>query len=168
MPVSVARGDVVGIGKIKIPRTREFNYEIPMLSFIVIEDKKGSFVSTCIHLQMDGYGSAPDLAVDDMGECIYHFLRQNFDKLSREDAWFNLKDLFHADDNMSELWDAYRDVQLDLATNDISTDNVANLKRKIMQLQRRINELESKNAQLEKKISDVRELIVDYISVQAA
>ena len=129
--VKVSRGDVVGIGKVKIPRTAEFNHEIPMLSFLVIEEANGSFISSCIHLQIDGYGAADDVAVDNMINNINGLLKSNFSRLSFEDAWMNLKDLSHIDNDTAELWNAYRDVQFNLASMGIPTDSVENLKKRI-------------------------------------
>ena len=159
----VSRGDVAGIGKIKIPRTVDFNYEIPMLSFLVIEEAKGSFISSCMHLQIDGYGTKDDVAVDDMITSIKYFLKTNFSRLSKEDAWNNLKDLAHIDQDTLELWNAYRDVQFDLASSGIPTDSVDNLKKKIDQMQRRIEQLEAKNAELMRELS----LIVEYTPLRA-
>jgi hypothetical protein len=165
--VTTSRGEVVGIGKIKMPRTFEFDYEIPMLSFIVIKESEELFVATCMHLQLDGYGAAEDLAVDNMVEHIRYFLRQNFEALDPVEAWANLKDLSHVDDT-SELWNAYRDVQFELAMRGMLTDSVELLKRKIMQLQERIDQLEVKNDQLVKELDKMRELYVDYIPVRKA
>lgn len=156
--VRVSRGKVVGIGKVKIPRTQEFNYEIPMLSFLVIEESDNSFVSSCMHFQIDGYGTADDAAVEDMINNVDYFLNVNFTRLSTDDAWLNLKDLSHVNDDNKELWNAYRDVQFNLAAMGIPTDSVENLKKRISQMQRRIEQLESENVQLKDKLS----LIVDY------
>jgi hypothetical protein len=161
--VKISRGTVVGIGKVKIPRTQEFNYEIPMLSFLVVEDKNGKFVSSCIHLRIDGYGTADDIAVENMIDNIKYFLNVNFSRLSIDDAWFNLKDLSHTDDNViTELWNAYHDVQFNLAAMGIPTDSVEILKKRINQLQLRIDQLESENTQLKEELS----LIVDYTSLR--
>jgi len=156
--IKVSQGNVVGIGKLKIPRTVDFIYEIPMLSFLVIEETDTAFISSCLHLQINGYGMAEDTAVDNMISNINAFLKSNFTKLSMADAWFNLKDLSHVDDETMELWNAYRDVQFNLAAMGIPTDSVENLKKRISQLQRRINQLESENTQLKEELS----LIIDY------
>jgi len=154
----VSRGNVVGIGKVKIPRTQDFDYEIPMLSFLVIEESDNSFVSSCMHLRIDGYGTADDTAVDDMINNIDYFLKANFTRLSPDNAWLNLKDLSHVNNDTNELWNAYRDVQFDLAAKGMPTDSVEILKKRIAQMQRRIEQLESENVQLKDRLS----LIVDY------
>ena len=112
--IKVSRGEVVGIGKLKIPRTADFNYEIPMLSFLVIKEKEGGFVSSCIHLQVDGYGATDDSAIDDMITSIEYFLRANFSRLPEKDAWLNLIELSFVDKDNMETWNAYRNVQLRL------------------------------------------------------
>ena len=162
--VRVTRGNVVGIGKVKIPRTMDFDYEIPMLSFLVIKEKKGNFVASCIHLQLDGYGTADDTAVDDMINNIDYFLKTNFSRLTKEEAWSNLRELSHVDQDTTELWNAYRDVQFNLAAQGIPTDNVESLRKKIDQMQRRIDQLETQNASLRKELS----LIVDYTPLKEA
>jgi hypothetical protein len=162
--VRVSRGNVVGIGKVKIPRTAEFDHEIPMLSFLVIEEGNGGFVSSCIHLQIDGYGVKDDSAVDDMITNINYFLKTNFSRLSKGDAWQNLKDLSHVDNDTMELWNAYRDIQFDLAELGIPTDSVESLRKKIDQMQLRIAQLEAHNAELMKELS----LIVDYTPLRVA
>jgi len=161
---SVIKGQVIGIGKLKIPRTLEFNYEIPMLAFIVIKKADGKYASTCLHLLVDGYGNAIDVAVNDMIEAIESFLRSNFEHLSIEDAWNNLKDLSHSDEHTSPLWNAYRDFQFDLAADGRTIDNVESLKKRIRQLNKRIEQLEKENMELKKSLADAKEdFIIDFI-----
>ncbi|MDR0289671.1 MAG: hypothetical protein LBI06_01915, partial [Treponema sp.] len=126
-PIMVSRGEVVGIGKIKIPRTIEFNHEIQLLSFLSIKESEDSFISTCIHLRIDGYGKTEELADESMVKNVWYFLSQNFSKLSIEDAWDNLRDLFKSDDWSSELWDAYREVQMQLSMRGEPTEHTAEL-----------------------------------------
>jgi len=161
--VKVSRGEVVGIGKVKIPRTMEFRHEIPMLSFLVIQEPNGKFISSCMHLRIDGYGIADDASVDNMIDSINSFLKANFTRLSIGDAWENLKDLCHIDDDTIELWNAYRDVQFNLAAMGVPTDSVESLKKRIAQMQQRIEQLETENAELREELS----LIVDYTPLRA-
>jgi hypothetical protein len=98
MPELNIKGKVIGIGKLKIPRTLEFNYEIPMLSFIVVKKPDGGYASTCLHLLVDGYGNAVDVAVNDMISAIESFLRSNFEHLSKNDAWHNLIDFIEREE----------------------------------------------------------------------
>jgi len=164
MPESNVIGDVVGIGKLKIPRTLEFNHEIPMLSFIVVKKTDSKYVSTCLHLLVDGYGNAIDVAVNDMINAIESFLRSNFEHLSVDEAWFNLKDLAHADEFSAPLWNVYRDFQFDLAANGEATDTVDALKKRIRQLNKRIEQLEQENEELKKSLADAKEdFIIDFI-----
>jgi hypothetical protein len=168
--ITVSRGEVVGIGKVKIPRTQDFDYEIQMLSFLVIKGSENSFVSTCIHLQMDGYGRTPRESINDMIENISCFLKENFEKLPIDDAWNNLEDLFKCDEWSTELWNAYHSVQIQLSMYGRSTDSVENLRKRIVQLEKRVKQLESLEARtINKEISDVAEdLIVDYTPVNEA
>ena len=162
--VKVSRGTVVGIGKVKILRTTEFNYEIPMASFIVIEEAENSFISSCITFCLDGYGKAEDLAVENMIKHINSFLKTNFTQMNKEDAWYNLKDLACIDEDNTELWNAYRHVQYDLAAAGIPTDSADALKKRIAQLKRRIEQLESENAQLKEEFWQPP--IVDYTPIR--
>ncbi|MDR0600305.1 MAG: hypothetical protein LBG84_09550 [Treponema sp.] len=168
--IIVKRGEVIGIGKVKIPRTRDFDHEIQMLSFLVIKEPSGSFISTCIHLRIDGYGGTIREAQGDMVENISYFLAKNFESLSVEDAWDNLRDLFKTDEWSNELWDAYHEVQIQLSTQGRPTDNVEHLQQRLESLAERVRELESREArELEGEISALGEnLIVDYTPVEKA
>ncbi|MDR1829992.1 MAG: hypothetical protein LBQ76_04395 [Candidatus Fibromonas sp.] len=59
-----------------------------MLSFIVIKKEDGTFVSTCIHLRIDGYGKTVDHAVQlmlaerDIATDKYSQLSQLQDKIN--------------------------------------------------------------------------------------
>ena len=104
--LKIHRGNVVGIGKVKIPLTQGFNYN-KWLSFLDIQESETSFISTCINLRIDGYGETKEEAENDMFENIIYFLYQNFDKLSPNDALENLKELYESDDWSNELWNVY-------------------------------------------------------------
>ena len=176
--VKISRGVVVGIGKVKIPRTQEFNYEIQLLSFLDIQKSETSFVSTCIHLRIDGYGKTIEEAEADMVENAYYFLCQNFQKLSLEDAWDNLRDLFKSDDWSNELWDAYHEVQILLSTQGRSTDNIVNLSKRLEQLAKRVEKLESRVKNMEQEQARIvladeikkltKDLIVDRTQLDKA
>ena len=173
--VKISRGVVVGIGKIKIPRTHELDYEIQLLSFLDIQESENTFISTCIHLRIDGYGKTIEEAEEDMIENIYYFLCQNFQKLQPEQAWENMLDLFSTDEWSNELWNAYHKVQVILSMQGKTTDNIANLMERLNQLTERVKELEAKvkDAELKKNhlvlASEIRkfakDLIVDRIPV---
>jgi Zn-dependent peptidase ImmA (M78 family) len=147
--ITISRGNVIGIGKVKIPKTQEFNHEIQLLSFLDIQESKTSFVSTCIHLHIDGYGKTVEEAEEDMVENIYYFLCQNFSILSPENAWENLRNLFKSDKWSNELWDAYHEVQIQLSINGIQTDNTAELLRRLKNLEDRVKELEKQMKNVE-------------------
>jgi hypothetical protein len=167
--VKVSRGEVVGIGKVKIPRTQEFNYEIQLLSFLDIQESGNSFISTCIHLHIDGYGNTIEEAEEDMVENIYYFLCENFRKLPFENAWDNLFDLYKSDEWSNELWNAYHEAQIHLSMAGIPTDNIPNLSCRLKQLEQRIKEWETrvKDMKLEESrvafASEIRRLAKDLI-----
>ena len=152
--IKVSRGDVVGIGKFKIPRTKEFDYEIQLLSFLSIKESENSFISTCIHLRIDGYGKTVDEADDDMMNNVSFFLSQNFSQLSAKDAWDNLRDLFRSDEWSNELCTAYHEVQVLLSMQgkqfiDPAAELFINFSQ-LMKLTQKENELKSWESDLEK------------------
>jgi len=153
-PIMVSRGEVVGIGKFKIPRTEEFDYEIQLLSFVSIKEAEDSFISTCIHLHIDGYGKTEDEADRNMMKNASFFLSQNFSKLSIKDAWDNLRDLFKSDDWSNELWTAYHEVQIQLSIQgEQMMDPAAELFPhflQLMRLARKEEELKNWETELEK------------------
>jgi len=106
-PVMTPRGEVIGIGKIEIPRTADFDHKTSPFSFLSIKESENSYISTCIHLRIDGCGTTEDEAGEDMIKKCSHFLSENFRKLSFEDAWDNLQELFKADQWSNRLWDIY-------------------------------------------------------------
>jgi len=153
-PITVSRGEVVGIGKFKVPRTKEFDYEIQLLSFLSIKEAEDSYISTCIHMHIDGYGKTEDEADRNMMKNVSFFLSQNFSKLPVEDAWDNLRDLFKSDDWSNELWFAYHNVQIQLSIQgEQIMDPAAEIFSRILQLMRltrREEELENWERELEK------------------
>ena len=155
-PIMVSRGEVLGIGKFKIPRTDKFEYEIQPLSFLSIKSKNPElpFISTCIHLHIDGYGKSEEEADRNMMKNCSFFLSQNFSKLSIEDAWDNLRDLFKSDDWSNELWNAYHECQIQLSIDGTQMlDPAAELFHhlwRIMELTKKEKELESLGNELKK------------------
>jgi hypothetical protein len=168
-PILISRGEVVGIGKVKMPKTQEFDHEIQLLSFLVVKESDTSYISTCIHLHIDGYGESPEESYRDMFESVYNFLNKNFKKLQPEDAWKNLEDLFMSDNWSCELWDAYHKVQIQLSTQGISTDNTEALLRRIKQLETKVKKLKSKEARtVEEEIMKFRKDLIDYTPINDA
>ena len=170
--IKVSRGEVIGIGKFKIPRTEKFNYEIQLLSFLSIMEAKDSFISTCIHLHIDGYGKTENEADRNMIKNASFFLSQNFSKLPLEDAWENLRDLFKSDEWSNELWNAYHKVQIILSMQGKTTDNIAELMERLNQLAERVKEFEQKvkNTVCEKEhtvlTGDIIEFAKDLLIVE--
>ena len=135
------RGNVIGIGRVKIPKVRDFNYEIPLLSFVVIKKTNAKFVATCIHLQIDGYGKTSKEAQVDMVSNILYFLYENFNnEKCKDNAWRNILDLFKSNKMSSELWDKYHAFQIILAERGTTTDsseshnNITKLQEKIIEV----------------------------------
>jgi len=169
LELETARGKVIGIGRVKIPKMLVFNHEIPLLSFIVIEKADGKYVSTCIHLKMDGYGNNADDARIDMVSNILYFLRENFsNKFCKDSSWLNVLDLFKSDETSNVLWDKYHVFQVMLAEKGIATDNYEQLHEKIKQLLDEVGKLKNviekmKNCESIKSVSGIMpHMIIKY------
>jgi hypothetical protein len=152
------RGRIIGIGRVKIPKRNDFNYEIPLLSFVVIEKNDGGYVSSCIHLQIDGYGQTDEDAQNDMIDNILYYLDVNFNDENYKDCcWANLLDLFEASESSSALWDKYHAFQVMLAEKGQASDQYSPLQLlrellvKLEELGEKIRELETRVANLEDK-----------------
>jgi len=142
------RGRVIGIGRVKIPKMTDFNYEIPLLSFVVIEKENGGYVSSCIHLQIDGYGKTDEDAQIDMLDNILYYLDVNFnDEHCKDSCWANILDLFEANESSSALWDRYHAFQIMLAERGHAADQWK-LMEKIGELEKKVKELESQIANM--------------------
>jgi len=122
--LQTVRGKVIGIGEVKVVRTMEFDYEIPSLSFVVIHKKDGNYVSSCIQLQMDGYGETAYHAQRDMADNITYYLYKNFsDEYYKEHCWENILDLFESNEDTNILWDKYHTFQIMLAEQGKNPEN---------------------------------------------
>ena len=142
------RGRVIGIGRVKIPRMNGFDYEVPLLSFVVIAKKNGGYVSSCIHLQIDGYGKTDEEAQSDMLDNILYYLDVNFnDEHCKDNCWANVLDLFESNESSSDLWDKYHAFQIMLAEKGHATDQYSQLRKRL----EKIEELERKVRNWRKK-----------------
>jgi len=138
------RGEAVGIGRVKIPKTSYFNYEIPLLSFVVIKKEDGGFVSVCINMRIDGYGATENEAQEDMVTNISCYMCENFgnEKFSKC-CWLNMLDLFKSNERSGILWDKYHAMQLRLAERGVATDSHSELQKKIKALEDKVEKLEA-------------------------
>lgn len=157
--ITIPTGKVIGIGKLKVFATDAFPHEIPTLSFLVSRAEGGMFVSTCIQLMLDSEGETPNQACDRLKNLVLHHLNTLFEKC-KENSWESLHKSFN--DNFSApYWDAYRDFQLNLAEQGISTDTKTALYKRITELEGQINDLramiDNSNKSLSAKIVDYQE-----------
>jgi len=121
--VKISRGIVVGIGKLKVFPSYTFPYEIPMLSFLVVQEQENTYSSICMHLHIDGDGASPEEAHENMKDHILEFLEVNFkENRAKGPAWDHLNELFQIDDTTRELWNAYRTSQIRYSQNEIQTE----------------------------------------------
>ena len=168
--ITTTRGRVRGIGELTVSSTAL--PEIPLLSFIVIkmEDTDERFpvftyVSTCIQLQMDGYGETVEEAIKDMCNHCAEYLETLFtDEKCKQYAWRNLHELFHLDETSLELQNAYNHARLNLAEQGKYIDNTSTLMATINTL---MTIVEKKNAELARlKVRDKAESDKDDVSVE--
>ena len=139
----MSSGVAVGIGKLKIFASEKFPHEIPTFSFIVSKDKSGSFTATCLQLVIDGYGDTPNAAAENMQEHVVDFLDTLFSQKSpRIPAWEQLHNLY-SEPVMTEYWNAYHDMQLNLAERGVCTDTRRVYLAEIAELKKRIADLEA-------------------------
>jgi hypothetical protein len=147
LDLQTSRGNVVGLGRLKIPQMPKlgFDYDIPILSFVVIERGDGSHVATCIHLQIDGYGGTINDAMKNMVSNVWYYLHENFTCAENKDiAWNNLYELSKSNPRSDILWDKYHALQFEFAKEGISTDTYSELHQKIQSLQEKVRELEAR------------------------
>lgn len=155
----IESGKVVGIGKLKIFMTENFPHEIPTLSFVMAKDSDGHFVATCIQLIIEGIGETTDSAMENMRTHVMDFLTTLFTEMSSDDVWEQLHELFN-ENMMQDLWAVYRDFQLNLAEQGISTSTKSALYDRIAELEKQIADLKAlveKNERFEIRIVDYKE-----------
>jgi hypothetical protein len=149
------RGPAIGLGRVKIPRMPEygFDFEIPLLSFLVIKNTEDNeYIATCIHIQTDGYGKTEEDAINDMICNVCHFLQENFKHEEHQQiAWDNLFDLFKSSPTTNPLWDAYHALQLELAKKGVSTDWYSGLMERIKELEEEVHRLKMGEMTIEYK-----------------
>jgi hypothetical protein len=147
--IKTSRGEVLGIGKLRVPLSPDFDFTIPTLSFLVIKETDGEYVSTCIHLQTDGYGKTEQDAIISMISRVSLFLRENFtNPRCKDNAWERFEEMLgESTHEGTELWDAYHGVQVRLSMRGVSTDRTEEIWMLIKQLQRRVERLEEAAAQ---------------------
>ena len=143
---------IVGIGKLKVFPSKDFEDEIPILSFIV-KKRDNLYVSICLQLQIEGYGIDPDEAKDNMKNTCFEFLRKNAEADTKV-RWNNLKELFMIDEINLPLWNEYREAQIYLAQKGISSAQIY-LAQKGISSDLTTRYIDKINA-LEKEIADLK------------
>ena len=155
--IMTSRGEVVAIGEFKPRNSKEFPYEIPRLSFIIVQDSIDTYTSTCIDLHIDGDGVSQEEAAMNMGENVFEFLRVNF-KGNRANgaAWDYLNELFDIDDNSRELWNTFSRFRISLSKRGKRTDFASELMEHINMLRREIYKLASLHKSKDHDLKEMR------------
>jgi hypothetical protein len=106
------RGAVIGIGKLRSLGYEKFR--MPWFSFIVMQRTKkeagwehGTFVSTCLNLQLDGYGSTAEEAYKEMIDRVMHYIETLFKDRDPDIGWDNIFSLGRMG-QLDDLWDKFR------------------------------------------------------------
>ena len=151
---------IVGIGKLKVFPSKDFEDEIPILSFI-LKKRDNLYVSICLQLQIEGYGIDPDEAKDNMKNTCFEFLRKNAEADTKV-RWNNLKELFMIDEINLPLWNEYREAQIYLAQKGISSDLTTRYIDKINALEKEIADLKAEKEKCAIGSSSMNCEIIDY------
>jgi len=166
-------GKAVGIGRVKIPKMIGFDFEIPLLSFVVMleredgatEKKRNIFIASCIHLRIDGYGNTDEEAIMDMIGNVCRFLYKNFcDKLYKNTCWSNVLRLFKANKSSISLWNKYHTIQLMFAERGFTTDSYSLLQKKINALNTEVKRLEKEVENEKRKKLNGFEFVISKIN----
>ena len=155
--IETSRGNVVAIGELYIIKSVDFPYEIPRLSFIIMNDAKNSFVSTCIDFYIDGDGATLDEAKNNMCNNIYDFLLANFSNMRQDGpAWSHLESLVVIDEASTELWNAFTMFRYALARQGKKTDISPELYEFMLSFKEKIDTLSKHDMEKENLISQMQ------------
>lgn len=158
--IKIPTGLVVGIGKIKVFKTKQFPHNIPTLSFIVAKEGE-SYTASCLHLLLDATAKNENDAINSLRNVCCDFLSDLFSS-GIDSAWEQLHELFTTD-CVNEFWAGYRDCQLNLAEKGIDTSDSI-----IKSLTKRIKELKAELAQYEDSKKEIEIDVVEYDQVNKA
>jgi hypothetical protein len=164
--IMTPRGEVASIGEFKFLYSKEFPYEIPRLSYIIIKESEKTYASTCIDLHIDGDGATPKEANKNMGYNVFEFLRANFiERRAKDPSWDFLVELFSIDDNSKVLWDAYNKFKLSLSKRGIVTDAATVLVDYVQRLNEEIDRLNGLDISKEEALKRMGALIEEQNKV---
>lgn len=147
--IRVPTGEVVGIGKLKVFPTKEFQHEIPTFSFLVAKTDDGRFVASCLQMVTDGEGDSEDEAIKSMERGCLGYLKTIFES-EKINPWDMLRELFN--EPLEDYWNAYKTMQINLAEKGINTDFQAALEKQIQQLTEELNAYKENKKSLQLKI----------------
>lgn len=159
--IKVPTGVVVGIGKIKVFKTKEFLHSIPTLSFVVAKDDTGLYTATCIQLCLDA--SAADgakSALEDLTRDCGDFLVKLFDSTPQKvDAREELIKLFSS--SVADEWThAYRKAQIMLCLKgvDVESSYEGHLTREIQRLKTELDSYRNLTPRIDIGVVDYEEV----------
>lgn len=117
--ITIPTGIVTAIGKFKVFKTEKFNYNIPVLVFIVAK-KDEIYTASCIHLLLDASGKTEDEAISRLQKACGNYLINLFKKDDKL-AWDVLDELFTSS-CANEFWNGYQEFKLYLSAKNITME----------------------------------------------
>ena len=118
--ITIPTGTVTAIGKFKVFKTEKFNYNIPVLVFIVAK-KDDIYTASCLHLLLDASGKTENEAISRLQQVCGDYLSSIFKKDSKL-AWDILEELFTSD-CATEFWNGYERFKLYLSAKNVSMES---------------------------------------------
>lgn len=140
----VTKENIIGIGKIKLYPTAEHPYDIPVLHYVVFQEKDSSCSAVCLELRIEANAKTVKSVREKIVEYAEEFITNTFrfapDPNSAYDSLISLTEI---DESNIQQWNIYRFCQLKLSYKGIKTDLVMELEQEIKNLKKQIVELES-------------------------
>ena len=123
------RGNVIGIGKMYVPKMPCFGYKLPLMDFVVTksDDCFKKHISSCIQLQVDGYGDSNEDAQFSMVDHCLYYLTAIFEQ--PEYCWSSILDLLESNPATDEIWNLYHTFQLMQAEKGYCIDDSVSMRK---------------------------------------
>lgn len=120
---------------------------------MVARTENGEYTASCMQLLLDGAADNEKDAVERLNKSCKSFLQQLFHRLEPTDAWEQLHELME-NQSSSEYWNAYRDMQLNLAEHgiDLKFEREKFYEERIQELQRQIERLKEVSGEFQVEV----------------
>jgi hypothetical protein len=140
---NVSIGKAVAIGKIRLSSEGTSKNILPIFHFIVLEEN-GSYYGVCLELRTEGYGKEIKNCAEDIKDRAFEFVQGVFRQAKNSmEAYESIYAYEEIDEWGVEWWNAYRRLQLFIASKGERFDLYTILQNEITGLKKRIDDLES-------------------------